>query len=196
MNARTPTPKPLRIGPYTLTPLATVPTWAMTDAQVYEIVRAALAASDRIGDIMWVRSDVETAAQHAALEVYEAALVWKGAYEEGGHRSCDLKYGFMFDWRGRIQDAARSHADLSAIEEIGSIGEGWELRPCMKPGHFEMTQETAGATPALQVPQGLPNRAYRAMVRAYRKGLSVGRRRVKSAVGQTLNGPALNLEQM
>lgn len=196
MNAHPPTPKPIRIGPYTLTPLAPVPTWAMTDAQVYEVVRAALAASDSIGDLAWVWSDVETAVQHAAVEVYEAAQVLKGAYEEGGHRSCDLKYGFNFDWRGRLQDAARSHADLAAIEEIGPIGEGWELRPCMKAGHFDMTQETAGATPALQVPQGLPNRAYRAMVRAYRKGLSVGRRRVKAAVRQTLNGPALNLESL
>lgn len=196
MNAHTLTPKPIRIGPYTLTPLATVPTRAMTDAQVYEIVRAALAASDSIGDLTWARTDVETAVQHVALEVYEAAVVWKGAFEEGGHRSCDMKYGFMFDWRERLQDAARSHADLAAIEEIGSIGEGWELRPCIKPGHFDMTLETAGATPALQVPQGLPNRAYRAMVRAYRKGLSVGRRRVKAAVRQSLNGPALNLENL
>ncbi|MFC6792854.1 hypothetical protein ACFQE0_26820 [Methylobacterium komagatae] len=65
----------------------------------------------------------------------------------------------------------------------------------MKPGHYDLVQE-ASVRPELQVPQGLPTAAYRALVRAYRRGLEVGRRRVKAAVRRTLNGPTLNLENL
>ena len=192
---RTPTPKPVRIGGGKIVPLAVVPTHAMANFQVAELVRAALDASTPPADApqAWLTS--VSAIEHAALDAYGAALVWIGAYEEGRHAPCDRAYGLLFDARVRLQDAARHHADLVAIEAIGSLGGGWELRPCVKPGHYDLVQE-ASVRPELQVPQGLPTAAYRALVRAYRRGLEVGRRRVKAAVRRTLNGPTLNLENL
>lgn len=192
--ASTPAPKPVRIGTGRIVPLAVIPTRAMADREVAELVRAALAASippveplHRLGSV----SGIEL----AALDAYGAALVWRGAYEDGRHASCDRAARGLFDARERLQDAARYHVDLLAIEAIGALGGGWELRPCMKPHFYDLTQETS-VRPVMQVPQGLPNAAYRALVRAYRKGIEVGRRRVKAAVRRSLIGPTLNLENV
>lgn len=168
MNAPTPA------AAVSILPLKVAPTQGMSDLEVADIIQEALDACDPPADVELAWSTASTDIECAALSAYEATVRWKELYDAGYGAGSIGDFGKLFDARERMQDAVRYHADLIVIEAIGSIGDGWHLRPGNRPGFYELWQE-GGDDAVMAAPRDLPHQAYRAMIRAYAVGQEHGK---------------------
>ncbi|UYW24825.1 hypothetical protein OKC48_16250 [Methylorubrum extorquens] len=183
MNAHTPaTPAG------SILPLRAAPTRALTDLQVADIIQEAIDACDPPADLPPAWSTADNDIARAALSAYEATLRWKELYDAGFRDKSDRAFGQLFDARERMQDAVRYHAELIAIQAIGSIGDGWLLQPGTRPGFYELWQD-GGDDAVLVVPRDLPHQAYRAIIRAYETGREHGKLELQADFRRLLGLP-------